>query len=291
MKKIHIILLVLLVIILSSFMERIVNRDVSFKIAPDTLWKPYQIINQVNGSWTAHWIKGIGSYSGTYPAMVVLKDQYGDKTVKWLKEVFDAVPTGNVAKFNFTDNSYAVSGWNDCVYADSASFTPVADGSTGFTIGIYSPSAWGGTHGANNGYIPNDGGGYAYPDTVVNTLWYNFEVVGAGQAFIPNLFISGLDTTKLYKVQYLSSTWGNGGSDTVANYSAVIFQNPLSASDTSSTGYSSGNAFHNTHITITTPYIKAVGGKINMQMGTYANAYSGYGTIDGLIITEYKIQE
>lgn len=207
----------------------------------------------------------------------------------------DTVATGKVARFNFTNEAQNVSGWNDCVYADSGLFVPVVDAGTGFTMNVTDKSHWGQYYGANNrGTIPDDGGGFAFPSDVINSYWYDYILIGPAQtAFYPNLFITGLNTTYLYKIQFLSSWYGTSPTDTI-QYTAAIFQD--GPTDTLFYSYFKNdsirvNDYRNTSKTITTTFISPQNDRLNIQFGFPANPYASWGVINGLIITEYKKQQ
>lgn len=270
MKKL--IIAILSVLLLAAFMPAIYG--VNKQIRPDTTWKPY---------------------------IVILRNEYGQQTSKWVKGYYnpnlhgDTVATGKVAKFDFTnDNIKSITGWNKCylpLAGDSAGYTPPTDANTGFKMNVWGNGNWSANWGANSKPSADTGQGYtsSFPQSVDSAFWYNFQLIGVGFTFYPTMFLSGLNPNYLYKFEWISSTSGNPSDSLI--YSAMWFQNVDSSLTLSAYNVALG-AKNNTNITKTVEYIKPMpGGTINMELGHLAfSGATGYGVINGLIVTEYKIE-
>lgn len=187
------------------------NSQSEDNIGIDTTWDPYMIINKVNGNWTSHWISGNGAYTGAYPAMLVLKDQNGNKSVKWIEQSTKSVI------FNLNVTAQNVPGTVDATGHPAAANVSVTDPTTGWTLNSdNTANGWalfGGADGSNsNGAATNDGGGFAFGSQVGLSCWYG---VAYGTLTNKNqIKISGLNASKTYTVQILSSLSSTSGAPT-----------------------------------------------------------------------------
>lgn len=174
-----------------------------------------------------------------------------------------------VAQWNFSNTTKTVSGWVNVIGNPDASIVTSSDNRSGATINLSTVDAtdvayWIGNGGVASVNIASAGTGHVLPIGLYEAYFQNQSLYTAPKA---NIEITGLDNSKTYKIEILSSRQGSGDSRTSRFYTV---DNSGTVNSTVVSGNYNGD--FNYVVTGRVP----VSGKISIHVGQASGFLYGY---------------